>query len=65
VERCGLDASGSGQGPVAGLCDHGNDPLGSTKCGGISWRAEWLLASEERLCYMKLVSNLVKHPVSH
>jgi len=24
VERCGLDASVSGQGPVAGSCEHGN-----------------------------------------
>jgi hypothetical protein len=24
--RCGLDASGSGKGPVAGCCEHGNEP---------------------------------------
>jgi len=28
---CGLVASGSGQGPVAGSCEHGNGPLGSVK----------------------------------
>jgi hypothetical protein len=28
---CGLDSSGSGQGPVAGCCDHGNEPSGSKK----------------------------------
>jgi hypothetical protein len=26
VGRCGLDASGSGQGPVASSCEHGNEP---------------------------------------
>jgi len=26
VRRCGLDASGSGQGPMAGCCEHGNEP---------------------------------------
>jgi hypothetical protein len=31
VGRCGLDASGSGQGPVAGFYEHGNEPLGSIK----------------------------------
>jgi hypothetical protein len=25
--RCGLDTSGSGYGPVAGSCEHGNEPL--------------------------------------
>jgi len=26
--RCGLDASGSGYGPVAGCCEHSNEPSG-------------------------------------
>jgi hypothetical protein len=26
---CGLDSTGSGQGPVAGCCDCGDEPLGS------------------------------------
>jgi hypothetical protein len=26
---CGLDSSGSGQGPVVGPCEHGNETLGS------------------------------------
>jgi hypothetical protein len=30
---CGLDASGSGQGPVAGCCEHGSEPSGSIKGG--------------------------------
>jgi hypothetical protein len=29
----GLDSSGSGQGPVAGSCAHGNEPTGSIKGG--------------------------------
>jgi hypothetical protein len=31
VERCGLDSSGSVQGPVAGSCEHGNEPWGSKR----------------------------------
>jgi hypothetical protein len=31
--RCyGLDSSGSGQGPVDGSCEHGNEHSVSTKC---------------------------------
>jgi hypothetical protein len=33
VGRCGLDSSGSGQGPVVGSCEHGNYPSGSIKGG--------------------------------
>jgi hypothetical protein len=29
----GLDSSGSGQGPVARPCEHGNKPSVSIKCG--------------------------------
>jgi hypothetical protein len=29
VGRCGLDASGSGQGPLADCCEHSNEPFGS------------------------------------
>jgi hypothetical protein len=29
--RCGLAASGSGQGPMASCCEHGNEPSGSIK----------------------------------
>jgi hypothetical protein len=31
VGRCGLYSSGSGWGPVAGCCEHGNEPLCVTK----------------------------------
>jgi len=30
---CGLDSSGSGQGPLGGCCEHGNEPPGSIKGG--------------------------------
>jgi hypothetical protein len=33
--RCGLDASGSEQGPVAGSYKHGHEPSGSIKRRGI------------------------------
>jgi hypothetical protein len=33
VRRCGLEASGSGYGTVAGACKHSNEPLGSIKGG--------------------------------
>jgi hypothetical protein len=33
VGSCGLDASGSGQGPVAGSGEHGKEPSGSLKGG--------------------------------
>jgi hypothetical protein len=33
VGRFGLDSSGSGQGLVAGSCEHGNEPSGSIKGG--------------------------------
>jgi hypothetical protein len=31
VGKCELGASGSGQGPMAGCCEHGNEPSGSIK----------------------------------
>jgi hypothetical protein len=31
----GLDRSGYGEGPVQGSCEHGNEPLGSIKCGEV------------------------------
>jgi len=33
VGRCGLDASGSGYGPVADSCEHGNELSGFIKVG--------------------------------
>jgi hypothetical protein len=33
VGGCGLDASGSGHGPLVDSCEHGNGPSGSIKCG--------------------------------
>jgi hypothetical protein len=34
VGRCGLDASGLGQRPVAGCCEHGNEPSRSMESVG-------------------------------
>jgi hypothetical protein len=31
--RVWIDSSGSGQGPVAGSCEHGNEPSRSINCG--------------------------------
>jgi hypothetical protein len=33
VGRCGVDSSGSGQGPVAGCCEDSKEPSGSRKGG--------------------------------
>jgi len=33
VRKCGLDASGSGQGAMAGSCEHGNESSGFIKRG--------------------------------
>jgi hypothetical protein len=33
VGICGLVSSGSGQGPMAGTCEHGNETSGSIKGG--------------------------------
>ena len=50
--RHGLDCGGSGWGQVTGVCEWG-------KMRGNSWPADDLLASQERLCCMVLVSWLV------
>jgi hypothetical protein len=33
LERCGLNSSDSGQRPLVGSCEHGNEPLVSIKGG--------------------------------
>jgi hypothetical protein len=40
VLQCGVDASGSENGQVAGSFEHGNETSGSIKGGGIYWLAE-------------------------
>jgi hypothetical protein len=35
VEECGLDSSGSEEGPVAVSCEHGNEPSSSIKAGNL------------------------------
>jgi hypothetical protein len=34
VGMCDLESCGSGQGPVAGCCENGNEPFGSKTDGG-------------------------------
>jgi hypothetical protein len=41
---------------VAGSCEHGNETSGSIKCGEFLDWLNVLLASQERLCSMELVS---------
>jgi hypothetical protein len=43
---------------VAGSCEHGNEPSGSIKCGEFLDKLSVLLASQEGLCSMDLVSWL-------
>ena len=44
---------------MASTCDCGNELSESIEYGGISWLAENLLAFQENLCPMELVSDLV------
>jgi hypothetical protein len=48
----GMDWPGSGQGPVEGSCEHGNEPLGSIKCWQVlEWLHNWrLLKKGSALC---------------
>jgi hypothetical protein len=43
-------------GPVAGLCEHGNEPSGSIRKDSF-WRAEWQSAFQVISCTMQWVSN--------
>jgi hypothetical protein len=40
---------------VAGSCEHGDEPSGSTECGEFPDYLSVLLASQEGLCSMELV----------
>jgi hypothetical protein len=35
MEKCGLDSSDSGEGPVAGSSEHSNEPSGSVKADNL------------------------------
>jgi hypothetical protein len=52
--RWRLNSCGAGPGPVAGGCEHGNEPSGFPKGWGISWLAERMLASQQGFCSMEL-----------
>jgi len=54
--RYGLDSSGSREGPMAGSCEHGNEPSSSVKSRQSLYYLSGLLASQEGLYSMKLVS---------
>jgi hypothetical protein len=53
VGRCGVDSSGSGEGPLADCCEHGNETSGSIKGGEfLDYLSDYqLLRSESALCY--------------
>jgi hypothetical protein len=57
MESCGFDSSVSGQVPVEGSCEHGNEPSGSIRC----WEAlEWLrklLALLEDISLIELMKS--------
>jgi hypothetical protein len=56
VRRYELDSSGSGQGPVVGCCEHGNEHSGSIKSGEfLDWLS--LLPSSQGLFSLGLVSS--------
>jgi hypothetical protein len=55
VGGCGLDSSGTGQGPMAGSCEHVNKPFGSIKGGEFLNLLNVLLASQEGLCSTELI----------
>jgi hypothetical protein len=46
-----LNVFGSGYGPVAGSCEHGNEPSGSIKGGEINWLSD----TSQGLCSMQLI----------
>jgi hypothetical protein len=48
VVSCGLDASGSGWGPVGGCCEHSNKPSGSIKGEEfIDWPSEYWVINKD------------------
>jgi len=63
VRNCGLDSSGSGYGPVAYSCEHGNEPSGSIKVEHLTSR---VTVSFSRRTLLQEVSQLfVTHTVQH
>jgi hypothetical protein len=57
---CGEDSSSSGQGPVAGFCEHGYEPLGFIICWKfVVWLSNcWLLKKDWTL--LELLSEILK-----
>jgi hypothetical protein len=51
-----MELSDSGQGQVAGSCEHGNEPSCSVKCGEFFDCRRSYLVSQEGLCSIELFS---------
>jgi hypothetical protein len=47
MEKCGLDAYGSGSGPLAGSCEHGDGPSGSIKGRDFDWLSYYQILEED------------------
>jgi hypothetical protein len=58
VWRCGLDSSGLGKGPMAGSCEHDNEPSGSIKCRKCLDQLIVRLGSKDRLYSLELITML-------
>jgi hypothetical protein len=54
MESCGLDSYGTEQGPVAGSCEHDNEPSGSIKGGEFHY---WLTTSFSKGTLLHVVSQ--------
>jgi len=53
---CGLDSSNSGKGPIAGYCEHSNEPPGSVKSGKFVdyLRDSYYMESQPRISRLEL-----------
>jgi hypothetical protein len=50
----GLDRSDSGEGPVEGSCEHGNEPSGSINCWEVlQWLHNWRILNKGSAPYVK------------
>jgi hypothetical protein len=54
VGKCRLDSSGSGQRPVAGSCEHGNETSGSIMVG--NFLSSWVTINFSRRTLLHEVS---------
>jgi hypothetical protein len=54
---CGLDSTGSGQGPVAGCCECGDEPSGSCDTELVIIVMRHFRKSKGHTCYTELISE--------